>query len=93
MCKTMKDLEQAVAEYKSMKAMVDEAQKELDKAKAEIIDYMTSHKKAEETGKNFVIHYTPFQRTNFDGDKLKTLLGANLPSYQKVTTSNRLTVS
>ena len=88
----MKDLEKAVAEYRSLKAMKEELEEQLKAAEREIISYMEEHEKQKEVGENFKVSYSDCTRKTLDSKRLEEDLG-NLDEYRKVTSYKRLTVN
>lgn len=50
MCRTMKELERVVADYRSMKAMKEQIDAEVKSLEYEIIGYMDANEKLTETG-------------------------------------------
>lgn len=88
----MKDLEKAVAEYRSLKAMKEELEEQLKAAEREIIQYMDEQNKTKEVGENFKISYSDCTRKTLDAKRLEADLG-NLDEYRKVTSYKRLTVN
>lgn len=55
MCRTMNELEKAVADYRSLKALKEDLEEQLKDIEREIIGYMDSNEKLAETGKDFTI--------------------------------------
>ena len=55
MCRTMKELERVVADYRSMKAMKEQIDAEVKSLEYEIIGYMDANEKLTETGNDFTI--------------------------------------
>ena len=53
MCRTMKELERVVADYRSMKAMKEQIDAEVKSLEYEIIGYMDANEKLTETGNDF----------------------------------------
>lgn len=88
----MKDLEKAVAEYRSLKAMKEELEEQLKASEREIIQYMDEQNKTKEVGENFKISYSDCTRKTLDAKRLEADLG-NLDEYRKVTSYKRLTVN
>lgn len=89
---TMKELEKAVAEYRSLKAMKEELETELKEAEKQIITYMNEQQKTKETGVDFKISYSDCSRKSLDAKKLEAAFG-NLDGFRSVTNYKRLTVS
>ncbi len=92
MCKTMKELEEQVATYRSLKALLDEANAEMEACKAEILNYLKTNNKEKEIGKDFNVSYSQCSKTTYDGDALKNLLGDDVVKYQKVSQYTRVNV-
>mgnify|MGYP000509053779 CR=1 FL=1 len=59
MCRTMKELERVVADYRSMKAMKEQIDAEVKSLEYEIIGYMDANEKLTETGNDFTIKLPP----------------------------------
>lgn len=89
---TMKELEQAVATYRSLNTMKEELEKELEQAKGQIIQYMKENDKTKETGVDFKINYSDCTKKTLDAKRLEADLGC-LDEYRKITTYKRLTVN
>lgn len=92
MCKTMKELEEQVKTYRSLKALLDEANEEMEACKAEILNYLQTNGKEKEIGLDFTVSYSNCSRTVYDGDALKELLGDEISSFQKVSQYTRVNV-
>ena len=58
MCRTMKELENAIADYRSLKAMKEQLEEELKAVEREIIGYMDTNEKISETGNDFLTFFT-----------------------------------
>lgn len=89
---TREELNKAVAEYRSLKAMKDELDEQIKAAEKEIIQYMTEQNKTKEVGENYKINYSDCTRKTLDAKRLEADLG-NLDEYRKVTSYKRLTVN
>ena len=92
MCKTMKELEEQVANYRSLKALIDEATAEFDQCKAEILNYLQTNNKDKEVGKDFKVSYSECTKTTYDGKALEERLGAEVVNYQKISQYTRVNV-
>ena len=88
MCTTMNELESVVADYRSLKAQVEE---ELKAVEREIIGYMDSNEKLTETGKDFTVKLSTCERRTIDTRKLEEDLGS-LAEYQRISQYRRLYV-
>lgn len=91
MCRTMKELENAVADYRSLKAMKEQLEEELKAVEREIIGYMDTNEKISETGNDFTIKLSTCERRTIDTKILEADLGS-LAEYQKVSQYRRLYV-
>lgn len=91
MCKTMKELEIVVADYRSLKAMKEEIEESLKAAEREIYNYMDANEKLTETGKDFSIKVSTCERRTIDSKRLEADLGS-LAEYQRVSKYRRLYV-
>lgn len=88
----MTELEQAVKDYRSLKALKEQLETELKEAEKQIITYMNENGKAKETGNDFKISYSDCTRRTLDSKRLEADLGS-LAEYYKVTSYKRLTVN
>ncbi|GAB6105293.1 hypothetical protein JCM17039_20470 [Blautia glucerasea] len=91
MCKTMNELEQVIADYRSLKALKDEIDAQLKDTEREIIGYMDFNEKLSETGKDFIIKLSTCERRTLDSKRLETDLGS-LAEYQRISQFRRLYV-
>lgn len=91
MCKTMGELENVVAEYRSMKAMKEELEENLKACEREIIGYLDSNQKVSETGKDFTVKISTCERRTLDSKRLEADLGS-LAEYQRISQFRRLYV-
>lgn len=91
MCKTMNELEQVIADYRSLKALKDEIDAQLKDTEREIIGYMDFNEKLSETGKDFIIKLSTCERRTLDSKRLETDLGS-LAEYQRISKFRRLYV-
>ena len=89
MCRTMKELERVVADYRSMKAMKEHA--EVKSLEYEIIGYMDANEKLTETGNDFTIKLSTCERRTVDTKRLEADLGS-LAEYQRISQYRRLYV-
>ena len=89
MCKTMNELEKIVADYRSLKALKDELEKELKAVEREIIGYMDANEKLRETGNNFTVKLSTCERRTLDSKRLEADLGS-LAEYQRISQYRRL---
>ena len=55
MCRTMKELENVVADYREMKVLLDEVSEQVKALEREIIGYLDTNQKITETGKDFTV--------------------------------------
>jgi len=91
MCKTMKELEMMVSDYRSLKALKEEIEAELAAAQNEIIGYLDANEKQTEKGKDFTIKVSTCERRTLDRKKLEADLGS-LADYDRVSQYRRLYV-
>lgn len=91
MCRTMNELEKAVADYRSLKALKEDLEEQLKDIEREIIGYMDSNEKLAETGKDFTIKLSTCERRTVDTKRLEADLGS-LAEYQKISQYRRLYV-
>lgn len=91
MCKTMKELEQAVTDYRSMSVLLEEITAEVESLKQEIIGYLDDNNKLSETGKDFTVKVSTCERRTLDTKRLEEDLGS-LSEYQRVSQYRRLYV-
>lgn len=91
MCKTMNELEQVIADYRSLKALKEEIDAQLKDTEREIIGYMDFNEKLSETGKNFSIKLSTCERRTLDSKRLEADLGS-LAEYQRISQFRRLYV-
>lgn len=91
MCRTMKELERVVADYRSMKAMKEQIDAEVKSLEYEIIGYMYANEKLTETGNDFTIKLSTCERRTVDTKRLEADLGS-LAEYQRISQYRRLYV-
>ncbi len=91
MCRTMNELENVVADYRSLKALKEELEDQIKELEREIIGYMDSNEKLTETGKDFSVKLTTCERRTLDSKRLEADLGS-LVEYQRVSQYRRLYV-
>ena len=91
MCRTMKELERVVADYRSMKAMKEQIDGEVKSLEYEIIGYMDANEKLTETGNDFTIKLSTCERRTVDTKRLEADLGS-LAEYQRISQYRRLYV-
>lgn len=91
MCKTIKELERTVADYRSLKAMKEQLDAELKDLEREIIGYLDFNEKLTETGNDFTVKISTCERRTVDTKQLEADLGS-LAEYQRVTQYRRLYV-
>lgn len=89
MCRTMKELERVVADYRSMKAMKEQIDAEVKSLEYEIIGYMDANEKLTETGNDFTIKLSTCERRTVDTKRLEADLGS-LAEYQRISQYRRL---
>ena len=91
MCRTMKQLENVVADYRSLKAMKDQLDAEIKDLEREIIGYLDSNEKLTETGNDFTVKISTCERRTVDTKRLEADLGS-LAEYQRISQYRRLYV-
>ena len=91
MCRTMKELENVVADYRSLKAMKEQLEEELKAVERVIIGYMDANEKLTETGNDFTVKLSTCERRTLDSKRLEADLGS-LAEYQKISQYRRLYV-
>lgn len=91
MCKTMRELETVVDDYRSLKALRDELEEQVKDLEREIIGYLDINEKLTETGKDFTVKITTCERRTLDSKRLKADLGS-LAEYQRISQYRRLYV-
>lgn len=91
MCRTMKELESVVADYRSLKAMKEQLEEEMKAAEREIIGYLDSNEKLSETGNDFTVKISTCERRTVDTKRLEADLGS-LAEYQRISQYRRLYV-
>ena len=89
MCKTMNELEKVVADYRGLKALKEQVEEELKAVEREIIGYMDSNEKLTETGKDFTVKLSTWERRTLDSKRLEADLGS-LADYQRISQYRRL---
>ena len=89
MCRTMKELESVVADYRSLKAMKEQLEEEMKAAEREIIGYLDSNEKLSETGNDFTVKISTCERRTLDSKRLEEDLGS-LAEYQRISQYRRL---
>jgi len=88
MIKDMKELQKAVNDYRSLKAMKEQLEAELKEAEKSLIEYLDTNEKLTETGNDFTIKVTTCERRTLDTKRLEADLGS-LAEYQRVTQYRR----
>lgn len=91
MCKTIRELENIVVDYRSLKTLKDELDEQLKAIERDIIDYLDANKKVSEIGSNFTVKIATCERRTLDGKKLEEDLGS-LADYQRISQYRRLYV-
>ena len=91
MCRTMKELENVVADYRDMKVLLDEVSEQVKALEREIIGYLDTNQKITETGKDFTVKVSTCERRTLDSKRLEADLGS-LAEYQRISQYRRLYV-
>ncbi len=91
MCKTMKELENTVADYRSLKALKEDLEEQLKSLERDMIDYLDTSEKLSVTGSDFTVKVSTCERRTLDSKRLEVALGS-LAEYQKISQYRRLYV-
>lgn len=91
MCKSIKELDTIVADYRSLKAMKEELEEQLKSCEREILGYLDFNEKTSETGNDYTVKVSTCERRTLDSKRLEADLGS-LADYQKVSQYRRLYV-
>ena len=91
MCRTMKELENVVADYRKMKTSLDKVSEQVKALEREIIGYLDTNQKITETGKDFTVQVSTCERRTLDSKRLEADLGS-LAEYQRISQYRRLYV-
>ena len=91
MCTTINELEEVIADYRSLKAMKEQLEEELKAVEREIIGYLDTNHKLIETGNDFTVKLSTCERRTVDTKQLEADLGS-LAEYQRVSQYRRLYV-
>lgn len=100
MCKNKAELNELVEKHRKLTAKKKKIEEELSEVKTEIIEYVVA--KGEKGGKNgttlivfgdgYKASVITINNPVFDSEKLKALLGDDLPNYQKQNTYPKLDI-
>lgn len=91
MCKTMKELEKTVADYRQMKTLLSEVEEQVKELEREIIGYLDINEKLTETGTDFIVKVATCERRTLDSKRLEAAFGS-LAEYQRISQYRRLYV-
>ena len=91
MCRTMKEVENVVSDYREMKTLLDEVSEQVKALEREIIGYLDTNQKITETGKDFTVKVSTCERRTLDSKRLEADLGS-LAEYQRISQYRRLYV-
>ena len=91
MCRTMNQLENVVADYRSLKALKEDLEEQLKALERDMIDYLDSNQKLSETGSNFTVKVSTCERRTLDSKRLEEDMGS-LAEYQRISQYRRLYV-
>lgn len=91
MCRTMKELENVVADYRKMKTSLDKVSEQVKALEREIIGCLDTNQKITETGKDFTVKVSTCERRTLDSKRLEADLGS-LAEYQRISQYRRLYV-
>ena len=87
----MKELENVVDEYRSMKALLEDVTEQVKSLEREIISYLDTNNKLSETGGDFTVKVYTCERRTLDSKALEADLGS-LAEYQRISQYRRLYV-
>jgi hypothetical protein len=87
----MNELENVVADYRSMKALLEDVTEQVKSLEREIISYLDSNEKVVETGTDFTVKISTCERRTLDSKQLEADLGS-LAAYQRISQYRRLYV-
>lgn len=91
MCRTMKELENTVADYRSLKALKEDLEEQLKGLERDMIDYLDTNEKLSVTGSDFTVKVSTCERRTLDSKRLEADLGS-LAEYQRISQYRRLYV-
>lgn len=91
MCRKMDELEKVISDYRTIKALKEEAEDELKAIEREIIGYLEYNNKLTETGSDFTIKLSTCERRTLDRKALEADLGS-LSAYDRISQYKRLYV-
>lgn len=91
MCKTMQELENTVADYRSLKALKEDLEEQLKGLERDMIDYLDTNEKLSVTGSDFTVKVSTCERRTLDSKRLEADLGS-LAEYQRISQYRRLYV-
>ena len=91
MCRTISQLENVVADYRSLKALKEDLEEQIKSLERDMIDYLDSNQKLSETGSNFTVKVSTCERRTLDSKRLEEDLGS-LAEYQRISQYRRLYV-
>ena len=91
MCRTMKELENTVADYRSLKALKEDLEEQLKALERDMIDYLDTNEKLSVTGSDFTVKVSTCERRTLDSKRLEADLGS-LAEYQRICQYRRLYV-
>ena len=76
MCRTMKELENTVADYRSLKALKEDLEEQLKALERDMIDYLDTNEKLSVTGSDFTVKVSTCERRTLDNKRLEADLGS-----------------
>ena len=91
MCRTTKELENTVADYRSLKALKEDLEEQLKALERDMIDYLDTNEKLSVTGSDFTVKVSTCERRTLDSKRLEADLGS-LAEYQRISQYRRLYV-
>ncbi len=90
---TKKELEKKVVEYKEFKAMLKEAQAEVDRLEEELKKELAKKKVSELSVGDSVVRYTPYVQKRFDSKGFKAENPAVYEQYVREVEGHRFSVA
>lgn len=91
MCKTLRELQNVVSDYRSLKSLKDELDEQIKALEREIIGYLDSNNKVSEIGSDSMVKVSTCERRTLDAKQLEADLGS-LAEYQRISQYRRLYV-
>ena len=89
MCKTMKELESVVSDYRSLKTLKEQVDEQVKALEAEMMGFLDFTNQLSVTGSDFSIKVSTCERRTLDSKRLEADLGS-LAEYQRISQYRRL---